>query len=133
MRTSFRDVVLDHATFRFVSFEVGTCGDMGEEAARAVLKPPPSTCAHRASQPDKGVDATVSTKPPVSCQLTGALALLPIKWKAKCPGQEGGWAVGGGGAGGGRSGGGGAVARGMAQGGWEGGGWGASALQAVSL
>ena len=34
----------------------------------------------------EGVDATVSTKPSVSCQLTGASASLPIKWKAKCPG-----------------------------------------------
>ena len=30
------------------------------------------------------------TKPPVSCQLTGTSASLPIKWKAKCPGQQGG-------------------------------------------
>ena len=32
------------------------------------------------------VDATASTKPPMSCQLSGASASLPIKWKAKCPG-----------------------------------------------
>ena len=47
---------------------------------------PRSTCTHIASQPVEVVDATVSKKPPVSCQLTGASASLPIKWKGKCLG-----------------------------------------------
>ena len=60
--------------------------------------------AHTESQPVGGVDATTRTKPPDSCQLigTGASALLPSKWKAKCLGQEGGgdsWSRKGGGGG----------------------------------
>ena len=40
--------------------------------------------AHTERQPAESVDATGSTKPPASCQLTRAWASPPIMRKAKC-------------------------------------------------
>ena len=41
---------------------------------------PPSTCTHRTSQTAEVADATKIRTPPASCQLTGPMAPLPIKW-----------------------------------------------------
>ena len=40
-RTRFRKHVPDHAAFRFVPFEVETCGYMGNEAVREAVREPP--------------------------------------------------------------------------------------------